>query len=737
MSAEAELSYVNYDSRDNTRHTSANSLAQRYSVLYDKSGKFASGKLGKYDVALGYEWLTYDTDIKSSLAPQDNLRDSKGHIFYSGEILIDPKEIPFKLKIYSRDMKKSEFATDTSTALISSSYKISPFSTLAFPSASSGLNTPSNSRYVAVTPNLTTGIYNGKHIESGATLVMGVKNGMTNGYNEMLRHFPMLMLDYRDELNLDKDGPYPVDNRLTRLAFVSLNKKDNWFHYRYVTYDDNIDRNNNYRETQIQMGTVDQNLQRRWIDFSNWLSLSVDGQHTRREQARVADSFDEFSLNLFGTARRQSWEVAAFNNFTRYNEYNHDKITYKSSIPVYANGILSPTAIWSAYTKYNDSNTDKGEYFTTVGGGYSIDTFRKSKFTLSQGLGVEQTATSDNNESLVMSGNIGVTSTPLFSRDLSLKALYTIRNYRYNRTGKASTFTDQEVSGDVGYNLTNQLRVMLEQTNRFTSGESHYIASPVSGGETSNPQYQAPRGNISAGQTAYQSVTKLRVSWIPKPRLSIGLSLSEDIYVPASGAKSTVTRAETTLDYTDNRLKISSRNSYVSGNSYSWELANQFSSVNSASYIFNRSLDTRVGFSYFRTIGVANQTDLLNFEQALNYSYYNINGFNRKLFEINELFTSAEEASAISADLVTSSTTKQRVNTLLLGAKFYPLRQMMISAGTRYSFVNSFQNDMMYYYGTLSMQFKLLEASLDYTYGKSKADNRVEKRFMANVKKRF
>jgi hypothetical protein len=51
--------------------------------------------------------------------------------------------------------------------------------------------------------------------------------------------------------------------------------------------------------------------------------------------------------------------------------------------------------------------------------------------------------------------------------------------------------------------------------------------------------------------------------------------------------------------------------------------------------------------------------------------------------------------------------------------------------------VNGFENDAINYYGSLSVHFRLLDASLDYSYGKNRADNRVEKKFMANVKKRF
>ena len=297
---EAELGYINFESRDPSRSYSAHSLTQHYSVLYDTKGKLSGGRLGAYDVTLGYEWLTFGSATRSNEATGQNsetFHESRGHLNYRGELTINPKEIPFKLNLYSRDLSRGNFSASIADT------------------ASSGLTYVAGG-YTPVSSGITVGIDNGLHVTSGATLIAGVKNGMTNGYNEVLRHFPMLMLDYRDEINKDLASLTPVDTHLSRLAFVSLNKKDNWFHYRYVTFTDKLDSNNNYIETQIQLGTVDHNLNRRWIDFTNWLSVSADGQFTKHLWEQTQQNYDEFSLNLFGIARRQLWEVRSFSNFT-------------------------------------------------------------------------------------------------------------------------------------------------------------------------------------------------------------------------------------------------------------------------------------------------------------------------------------------------------------------------------------------------------------------------------------
>ena len=318
LSGEANLSYIKYDSSDKV---SAHSLTQRYSLLYEKKGVLFDGRLAKYSVAFGYDWVDFDTTINTNGSSANRHR-SNGHFLYNGEITVDPKEIPFRLHAYSRDMNRNIFLRDETRIYENNN-----------PSMLGNLD-------------ITTGISNGLHTETGATLVMGVKNGMTNGYNEVLRHFPLLMLDFRDIINQDLKSTSPVNNRYSRLAFVSLNKKDNWFHYRLLNYQDFIDPSNNYRESQFQLGTIDHILQRRWIDFANWLSVSVDGQLTQRMNSLISSNNSEFDLNLFGIARRKNWEARSFANFNRVKE-NYGRVTYRTTVPLFVDGTLSADTIWT------------------------------------------------------------------------------------------------------------------------------------------------------------------------------------------------------------------------------------------------------------------------------------------------------------------------------------------------------------------------------------------------------
>ncbi len=726
LSAEAELNYVNLDVSENgNKHLSAHSFSQHYSLLYQTEGKFVDGKMGKYKLALGYDWSTFDTSIKSDISKETH-QSSRGHFLYLGELVIDPKQIPLRLTAYSRDMTRNIFTWDESNLL----------------GAMTGNSQIGN-------PQLSTGIMNGIHMDSGATLVMGVKNGMTNGYNEVLRHFPMLMLDYRDLVNHDPNSSYPVDNRFSRLAFVSLNKKDNWFHYRLLSYDDYINPDNNYKETQIQLGTVDHIMQRRWIDFSNWLMVSADGQLTKRTNASRGSNFEEFDLNLFGIARRSSWEARSLNNFNRYKEEN-GTITYRTTVPVYANGSWSADTSWNTRLLYKESHDSLNNKFTDILGGYRIDAFKRSSFTLSQQLELEKAST-NTDELFVISAGLETVSTSRFSRNVGLGAAYTIRNYSTERNSDNSNFLDQTIRANAAYSPSRQTRVSLNQTVRVTSGTSQHIRSSVLGTNLETPQYYNPRNYSGENGSSYQSITNLLFEWNPLPRLNIGLSATEDIFAPHGGPRSYQTLITQTINYSGPNLKLSSANTFSYDTAKQSISTNTFTSRNKASYTHSRNLDSNLYVTYNKAFDNSSESDVFNIGQGLNYSFYKINGVTRKLFEISEFIDHTEGNSTDSnsptigpdsystpnTNIVTRNRNSKRNTNLTLGFKYYPVRQLLLAAGTRYTFFSGVSDYSLTYYGAIAVNYRLLQASLDYIYGTSRADGRIEKKFTANFRKIF
>lgn len=718
LSADVSLNYVNYDNRNNSgQHLSANSFTQDYSLLYQTAGNFYDSRIGKYNLSLGYNWTALDTSISSNQGSED-IKVNRGHILFNGDILLDPKELPLRFTAYSRDLNKNILNT-TDTSLIS------------------GMLSRNGS--LLTTPSLPTGISDGIHIDSGATLVAGVKNGMTNGYNEILRHLPMIMLDYRDQINRDLKATNPVDNRYSRLAFVSLNKKDNWFHYRYTTYDDYVDSSNNYRERQIQIGTVDHMLARRWIDFSNWLQVSTDMQLTRKTTQSLGQNFEEIDLNLFAQARRKNWEARSYNNFNRYREDN-GKLTYRTTVPLYVSGIVNPDVSWSTRTAYRDSRDNAGSHLESLFAGYRVDVFKRSPFNLSQSFDVESTS-SESSDMLVLNGTLETNSTPGFSRQWSLGAAYNIKDSISNSGSGRTNFLENKLSLQTTYALSNQLRIMLRQENSFTSGNNSKFSSSVRDAETSIPQYISPRSadaeNI--GSSSYRSFSNLGITWNPLPRLDFVLNVIEDYFTSEKVGSNNIATVSATLNYSSNNLKFSDAIAYSQGSYQLDQNTKTFSNIASLEYVFTRNFDSRLAASYYHWTDKNVISNIYIIEQSLNYSYFSRSGLARKLLEINEVFLynslpAVNNSFSTNTGVVNNRTSN---SSLTLGFKYYPLKQLVLSGGTRYQYDNKISNYSLMWYASVATNFRLFQASVDYYQGKRQSDGLVEKKFTANVKKSF
>lgn len=737
LSGEAALNYTSYSMSDNFKNRlSSHSFTQDYSLLYSKSGAVYNSRLGRYSVALGYNWSMLNSDTTANGVSAD-FNGNRGHFLYSGELLLDPKELPIRLTAYSRDLTRNSFSTANS-AVANNIFL-------------------SNNGQLLGRPELFTGIDDGLHIESGATLVAGVKNGMTNGYNEILRHFPMIMLDYRDQINKDRRAFSPVDNRLSRLAFVSLNKKDNWFHYRYTTYKDNINSVNDYSERQFQIGTVDQNLERRWIDFSNWLQVSADLQLTKRINNNMSQDYEESDLNLFVQARRRSWEARSYNNFNRYRD-NNGRLTYKTTMPLNVTGVLNPDVSWSTRVLYKDTHDNAGAHLESAMAGYRVETFKRSLFTLSQYFDLESSS-SESSELLVLSGGLETTSSTRFSRKVSLGASYSIKNSVQKNSFTDSNFLEQKLSLRSSYAPTNQLRINLSQTFDYTSGQWQNFSSSVRDVNTTLPQYISPRTGTAgdAGSSGFHSVTSLSIAWNPAPRLNLGLMVSEDIFKQEKGEASNITNVTATFGYEAASVRVNNTLTYTDGSS---QLNSQSSSLNNTAtlqYRHNRNLDAKLLLAYSRYVTDSVESDSYNAEQRLDYIHYSRSGFSKKVFEINEMiaYSSAPEqantwnsapgsVNNISSNNTISSyyiagATGRHVSraSLSLGFKYYPLRQLILSGGGRYQYESKFSNYSLMWYASAATNFRLFQASLDYYQGKRQSDGLMEKKFTANVKKTF
>ena len=709
LSGDASLTYNSYDGRTNgPNRMSSSSLLQNYSLLYSKDGLLYNSRVGNYRVALGYNFTTLDTTFKSSTQPTENYNTSRGHILFKGEINLDPREMPLKFNAYSRDL--------TSNTVNNSSG-----------SGSQNFNSMFNR-------DQPTSINDGLHIESGATLVAGVKNGMTNGYNEILRHFPMILLDYKDTINRDLRSSNPINDRLSRLAFVSLNKKDNWFHYRHTQYHDYLNVSNDYVENQIQLGTIDQYMARRWIDFSNWIKVSTDLQLTKRKSNYQANPIEDINLNLFAAVERQSWNARTYTTFNRYRDEN-SKLSYQTSLPLFAAGVLSQDVSWNVRTSFRDNHDidtlGVRSSFISNMAGYRVDAFKRAQFTLSQSLDVES-AKSNLSDSLMLSGTLETTSTPRFSRDVTLGGSYKIKNsLTSSATASASDFLEQNLEIRGSYAASNTLRFSASQSGSFNKGSQTVFQSGTQNSQTLLSQYVSPRSSLTPdpGTQSYQLLSSFGVGWNPKPRLSTNLSVSEDIYKSNVLALNAVTNVSVGADYSNAAWSVSNILSYERGSREVLdENANRISDNAKVSYVHSRNLDASVGVTYSAYFSKVERVSGTEIVQRANYSYFTKSGISRKLIEFNETVMYSDG---------TNSNNNSFNKSLSLGFKYYPISRLTLAGALGYSYTTQLSNYTMIWNVSAAANFKLLQASLDYANGIRKIDGARESKFTGNIRRSF
>jgi hypothetical protein len=196
-----------------------------------------------------------------------------------------------------------------------------------------------------------TGIYDGQHLSSGITLIAGGPDANLFGdYREKLSALPRLLVDYQEDYVRDLRAVDPQHYRLRDLAFVSLNRKKNWLHYRVFEHTDYINHDNDYQERSWLLGTIDHLNRRQWINLTNWLSISVDGSLTRRTDWRTPTGGEEdaYLLNLFSIGKRRDWN---FSNFTTLERITNEAggLEKNFEFPLLAAGVLDPLNQWKMY----------------------------------------------------------------------------------------------------------------------------------------------------------------------------------------------------------------------------------------------------------------------------------------------------------------------------------------------------------------------------------------------------
>ncbi|WP_243689285.1 hypothetical protein [Geotalea toluenoxydans] len=407
---EAELGYVDYRADVNgARSMDASAFRQRYSLLYSKADVLANGRLGKYRVSLGYEWAAVDSKIKEYSGLQTSVESSSvsaGHILFRGDVILSPQQLPIKFRAFSHDLKRASF------------------STIGYYGASN-----------LIEPGITNSVFAGTNIESGVYAEIGLKETMSQGSSSIFAQMPRLYIDYRDNIIKDLDSLSPIDSRMKKLSFVSLNKKDNWFHVRTINYIDYLRSTNDFKETQVILGTIDQHMDRKWVDFSNWIKLSADGQFIKHTEYN--DNYESYELNLFGIASRSRWEARSFNTFRRTLDLSG--LTYDTKIPLYVSGYAGPDTDWRVRVSTEQSKVSLIQDYDTSDTlvSYRINTFKREAFTLAHTGAIESYEHTDIGKTLSLDARVEVASSRRFSTKVGIIGSYNITSRKTSQLMQA------------------------------------------------------------------------------------------------------------------------------------------------------------------------------------------------------------------------------------------------------------------------------------------------------------
>lgn len=359
-----------YDAEGGGGKEDADFFAQKYNLMYNKDGTFLDGRGGYYRLGVGLEFFDFDTSINVDGVERKINKDSMKTL-YNGQVVFAPGGLPVYVNVYARDNKSARFREDRS------------FSRGSF--ESDFISGKAGSSRI-LTPGIVDDISDGVRKEEGVSLMLGIKNGSYLGrYRNILSHLPKLYTDYRQTYVEDMESARPEKYIDRELAFVSLNKKHNWIHYRVYEHRDLLYDNEDYTRTSYMLGTVNHLMRREWINLTNWIQLSTDGTYFKS----VADSSNQnngersyenaYQLNLFSKMFRNDWHATILPTFRREEE--DGDLEKKFSIPVFVKAEMSRDTSW--YLQMAESGDQEYKPFALVNQkSTEFESYAKLKFVL-------------------------------------------------------------------------------------------------------------------------------------------------------------------------------------------------------------------------------------------------------------------------------------------------------------------------------------------------------------------
>lgn len=704
----AQWSLGNWERQENGRKVEeARHFTQQYSLLYHRDGFINGGKGGRYNVAFGGEWTSLDGEISTPLEDRDTGVDTF-KILYRGEVLFAPGGLPFRLHAYSQDLRRSTFGRDF------------------------GLRED----FDELDPGIATEILNGTHVRSGLTLMVGIKNGSYMGrYRDVLSQLPRLYVDYSQTDVKDVNSLVPQHYRERNLAFVSLNKKDNWFHFRYYDFEDFENPEDSFGEQVLMLGTVDHNLQRQWINLTNWIQVSVDGAFTKtnwQQPTRIPE--ERFNLNLFGVAARRNWKTSTFTTYERLDDGSD--LEKRLEVPLFASGDISRDTGWrTRFIGFREEvhPFQNGEEVGEEGAFLStrVETLRRNRYIVAPLVEIEVYESDDRGQ-----GSAGRLGVEVFSNNLYRPRHALFGSYTYtviDGEGEAPdrrevNYQEHKVTGKIDSQLNPYWRLGAQEDLLYASGDFDRNATRHIGANADLSFIRGTGDNLRVRGETWRSTSRLYAEWSPLSRWRNRAEFVLD-HFDSEGGSLTQYNLRHSLDYDNRRWRARMTNDLIWGDGIQessipvldvfdnagaplatgLEVDSQY--IHSSSLVYSPGREAEFGFRNFidwRSTNVGNQY-VLESRQNFLYNLYTVNGFVRRL-------ASVQEEIAYEAYRGTAGT-KEDLGSFTLTGNYYPLKVVLLAAKIRYRRYFAEEQNEWTSFLNAGLVFQKLELRFEYAYG--------------------
>lgn len=730
LSGSIEYSYAQHTAEEGgTEVLDASHFAQIYSLMWEKDGVLNKGRLGKYDVALGYEWNWVESEINGSEVDIQNPLDK---ILFRGDLLIAPGGLPFRLNVYSYDTNSTSLNyRQLGELFVDQDYDRQDGIAASF--------------------------QNGSEITTGLTLMAGVKNGQYGGrYRDLFTAMPRVLIDFKQSDIRDIKGPSPTYYTDRNLAFVSLNKNKNWFHYRFFTHEDKLNSDNDFQTQTYLLGTIDHVDRRQWVDLTNWIQVSTDVSFSETNPNPNASITREkrYDYNLFATAQRTDWKAGAYSSFSRIRDGR--SLEKSVDIPIMASGRLNRETTWrirleNQHGQEEIFDRELLEKESNMFLASRLDMFSQSRYMISPTLDLEYKDGSDSNGHALRAG-VEAYNNQRYRTDTDLFGSYSLALFEgVSEAEETSSYWEQQLVGRFAKDLSSDLRTGFDQeltlgSGSYDNGATNYIEADVS-----VLPAQGGSGGIVEG-TYYRSISRWFVDHRPASRIYNRFELSYD-YINSSVGTGGQFAAVHSLNYYGRTVKASMNNELIFGDSlhesFNTDLdvvggttiarqggtvSRSFESVGRLDYDPDRrhhnSLELELEWRGFDSGG---SDQRYKFTQLYEYTFWKDRGLLRKIAVLGEEFEYEDYSQSFGASSSLSSFT--------LFTDLYPTRQTLLSARLRYEINSVKETDTMLVFLSASVDFSKFQLDLDYSYGTRSAGvlepEREEHKWEMKVKKIF